>query len=265
MARIRSIKPEFWTSEQIANLSPTARLLFIGVWTFSDDGGVHPASMMRLKMEVFPADKCSLAQIAGWVEEIIGQGLMGEFSSQGRMYWHVTGWENHQKIDKPTRRHPGPFDDGSESSRREVDEPSPPESSGEESSGEDVQEACTSDLHDSHTQTPEEQSWDLFWNTAVRKTGKQRALNAWKEALERIKRDRRVLMSEARKWLQGRWEAYNASPKANGTFSWHPATWLNGGNYDDDDAQWQDDGRSESNQQPCVGIDPAKFRKGGTT
>ena len=42
MARIRTIKPEFWTSEQVVDCSPTARLLFIGLWNFCDDGGVHP-------------------------------------------------------------------------------------------------------------------------------------------------------------------------------------------------------------------------------
>jgi hypothetical protein len=33
MARIRSIKPEFFTSISIADLSRDARLMFIGMWT----------------------------------------------------------------------------------------------------------------------------------------------------------------------------------------------------------------------------------------
>ena len=41
MARIRSIKPEFWTAEQVMECSPMARLLFIGMWNFCDDGGNH--------------------------------------------------------------------------------------------------------------------------------------------------------------------------------------------------------------------------------
>ena len=54
MSRIRTVKPEFWTSEQIIACSPIARLLFIGLWNFCDDNGVHPASYIRLKAEVFP-------------------------------------------------------------------------------------------------------------------------------------------------------------------------------------------------------------------
>ncbi len=37
--RIRSIKPEFWEDEDVANLAPSARLFFIGLWNLADDGG----------------------------------------------------------------------------------------------------------------------------------------------------------------------------------------------------------------------------------
>lgn len=37
MPRIRTIKPEYWTSEQVLDLSIPARLAFIGLWNFCDD------------------------------------------------------------------------------------------------------------------------------------------------------------------------------------------------------------------------------------
>jgi hypothetical protein len=40
MAKIRGIKPEFWTDDSLVELSVAARLFFIGLWTFSDDNGV---------------------------------------------------------------------------------------------------------------------------------------------------------------------------------------------------------------------------------
>ena len=76
MSRIRTVKPEFWTSEQVVELSPTARLLFIGIWNFCDDQGIHPASAKTLKMEVFPGDDFSVAEIEAMVSEILNQGLM---------------------------------------------------------------------------------------------------------------------------------------------------------------------------------------------
>ena len=108
MARLRTIKPEFWSSEQIMELEPLARLAFIGLLNFCDDGGVHPASLKTLKAELFPSDDLAISEITSFVEQMIGQGLVIEFKAEGKQYWHVTGWQKHQRIDKPTFRHPRP-------------------------------------------------------------------------------------------------------------------------------------------------------------
>lgn len=142
MARIRTIKPEFWCSEQVAECSPTARLLFIGLWTFSDDGGVHPASLARIKMEVFPGDSITHEQVLDLIEELKNNSLLVEYEVHGKMFWQVTGWQ-HQKIDKPTYKHPRPdgvvpstprsaVADTSANDRRAISETSPPECNGEE-------------------------------------------------------------------------------------------------------------------------------------
>lgn len=134
MARIRTVKPEFFTSEQVADCSPTARLLFIGMWCFCDDGGVHPASVKRLKMEVFPADSMNEKQIIGYVDELIKSELLTEFvGDDGKSYWQVTGW-HHQKIEKPTFRHPQKSSD-SPTIRRPFADHSPTEGNGRESKG----------------------------------------------------------------------------------------------------------------------------------
>lgn len=105
MARIRSIKPEYWTSEQVMGVSRDARLLFIGLWNFCDDGGNHPASAITLKAEVLPGDDVTAATVMQWVDELIEQQLLVEYEVDGREFWHVTGW-HHQRIDQPTLRHP---------------------------------------------------------------------------------------------------------------------------------------------------------------
>jgi len=108
MARIRTIKPEFWTSEQVADCSLTARLLFIGIWNFCDDHGVHPASFRRLKMELFPSDSISDGEIEALINELLLAELLNAYQVNGKGYWQVTGWAKHQKIEKPTYRHPLP-------------------------------------------------------------------------------------------------------------------------------------------------------------
>lgn len=108
MARIRTIKPEFWTSEQVMELSPMARLLFIGLWNFCDDRGVHPAAYKTLKAEVFPADDVTAAQVETWVGELLEQGLLVSFDVNDRDWWSVTGW-HHQLINRPSKsRYPEP-------------------------------------------------------------------------------------------------------------------------------------------------------------
>lgn len=111
MARIRTIKPEFWTSEQVVNCSIPARLLFIGMWNFADDSGVLPASVQRLKMQVLPGDDVSLESVREMMKELVNNGLVREYDVNGKVYWQITGFVYHQRIDQPTHRHPLP--DGS--------------------------------------------------------------------------------------------------------------------------------------------------------
>lgn len=126
------------------DLSITARLAFIGLWNFSDDRGVHPASAKTMKAEIFPSDDLSVQEVGALVAEMIQHDLVAEFEADGKRYWFVTGWVRHQKIDRPTYRHPAPpgngtsprhLDEPSSNSPRHLDEPSPPESRGEESIG----------------------------------------------------------------------------------------------------------------------------------
>jgi len=132
MARIRTIKPEFWTNEQIAECSPIARLLFVGLWNFSDDRGNHPASFKTLKMEIFPSDDFHVNKISAMVDELIKNGLLVLYEAEGKQYWHVTGW-HHQKIDKPNTKYPllnsgtirRPFGDHSTTAPRPFDDQSP--------------------------------------------------------------------------------------------------------------------------------------------
>lgn len=105
MARMRVIKPEFWTSEQIVSCSRDARLLFIGLLNFCDDAGLHPLSYQRLKMEVFPAEHFTIDEIQALVGELINAGLINVYYVEGKGYLIVTGW-HHQRIDTPTYRYP---------------------------------------------------------------------------------------------------------------------------------------------------------------
>lgn len=124
MARIRTVKPDFWVSEQVMNVTRDARLMFIGLWNFCDDAGNHPASHVAIKARVFPGDTdIEIHNLQEWMGELLGEGLVAEYEAGGHAYWHVTGW-HHQRIEKPTEPRyplfpddspttPGGFPDGS--------------------------------------------------------------------------------------------------------------------------------------------------------
>lgn len=97
MARIRSIKPEFWIDEKIVDLSMAARLLFIGIWNFADDQGYIEHKPRRIKMQVFPGDDIDIEKL---IDELIDVGLVAEFDSPLGPLLHVRNWQRHQRVDK---------------------------------------------------------------------------------------------------------------------------------------------------------------------
>lgn len=120
MARIRSIKPEFWTSAQVMECSALARLLFIGMWNFADDAGRMTYSAKTLKAQIFPSDDISVANVQRLVDELSTNGLVRVYEVDGRQYLHITGW-HHQKVDKPKEsKIPGPVAEQSSNDRRRV-------------------------------------------------------------------------------------------------------------------------------------------------
>lgn len=120
MSRIRTIKPEFWSSGQVMECSRDARLLFIGLWNFCDDQGRFPLSPKQIKALVFPGDEDLTSNaIRGLIDELSANDLLTIYSVGGKEFFEVSGWK-HQKIDKPQQpKYPAP-PEHSENVRRMV-------------------------------------------------------------------------------------------------------------------------------------------------
>ncbi|MBS0220100.1 MAG: hypothetical protein JSR91_05090 [Proteobacteria bacterium] len=73
MARIRTIKPEFFTSDDICALSPLARLLYIGLWCEADREGRLVWTPRVFKRRYLPDDACDADQVA---DELLARGLV---------------------------------------------------------------------------------------------------------------------------------------------------------------------------------------------
>lgn len=98
MARLRTVKPEYWTDENVGQCSMAARLLFIGCWNFADDHGGLSRSAKQLKAQVFPYDAIDCEPL---IQELIVAGLLIEYEVEGKKYLHIKGFRKHQKVEKP--------------------------------------------------------------------------------------------------------------------------------------------------------------------
>lgn len=108
MARIRSIKPTFWTDEKVVETSPWARLLFIGTWNFCDDEGRMEYSPKRLKMQIFPGDSVEVGELVG---ELVEKKQVFIYDVDGKQYLQVVNFQKHQHVDKRMpSKYPAPRD-----------------------------------------------------------------------------------------------------------------------------------------------------------
>ena len=95
MARIRTIKPEFFTSADIVALTPLARLFYVSLWCEADREGRLNWNTKTFKIRYFPADDCDIDALAG---EIINAGLVEIYEADGRKYAEILCFKNHQVI-----------------------------------------------------------------------------------------------------------------------------------------------------------------------
>lgn len=101
MARIRTIKPEFWTDEEIASLSEPAMLMAIGLLNYSDDEGWFNANPLLIKAAIFPLREPS-KNILGMLKELSGIGYIELFQgAENKQYGKVCNFSKHQRVDKP--------------------------------------------------------------------------------------------------------------------------------------------------------------------
>ncbi|HLS01472.1 MAG TPA: hypothetical protein VK054_05740, partial [Beutenbergiaceae bacterium] len=112
--RIRSIKPEFWRSTDISNLSIEDRLLFIGLWSYVDDNGVGRFDTAIIAADLFAHDLArdpieTLSRVSTGCNRLAEQGLLTLYRSENQDFVFITNWEAHQRVNNPNKpRFPRP-------------------------------------------------------------------------------------------------------------------------------------------------------------
>lgn len=93
--RIRTIKPEFWKHDRVAEMTYSARLLFIALWGMADRRGRLEDRPRRIKAECFPYDDCDVEAV---LHEIESFGFIDRYEAEGVRVIQVVSFEKHQRI-----------------------------------------------------------------------------------------------------------------------------------------------------------------------
>ena len=101
MARIRTIKPEFWGDEKMAALDPLTRLVFLGLISLADDRGRLLDNVKFLDGQLFPVSDESCA---GPLDTLAALLRIQRYTSEsGQSLIQIVNWRRHQKVDKPSK------------------------------------------------------------------------------------------------------------------------------------------------------------------
>jgi hypothetical protein len=102
MARIRTIKPEFWQNEDLASVSEHARLLAIALLNHADDKGCFLANPALVRAACFPFVEDS-KNVLRSLQELSNIGYIEIRECQGKAIGMVVKFLDHQRIDKPQK------------------------------------------------------------------------------------------------------------------------------------------------------------------
>ncbi len=212
MARIRTIKPEFFTSEDIVSLSPFARLLYIALWCESDKEGRMLWKPRTFKMRYFPADGVDIDSLC---TELVEAGLV-KLYGDGLAF--VPGFKRHQHINPRESASELPEPDASarvkHASTRDSDAQGGREGKGKRDTR--------------HDATGDEPGFAEFWTVYPNKKAKQDAVKAWSKLKPSDVLQASILkavlsQSQGEDWI-----------KEGGRFIPHASTWLNGKRWTDE-------------------------------
>lgn len=224
MARIRTIKPEFWTDGNVVKLSPLARLFFIGMWNFTlCDHGHVADDVFRLKLQILPIDDVNPEDL---LSEIMAAGRVQRISDgSGRSFLHIKRFEDHQKIDPrwKTRCPACAQVDSLLPTETQVSLSEPLRDSSELNLGRDGmgRESKKTSLKPGTSMV----EFETFWKSYPRKVGKTAAQKAFAKALKLTELETILLGVEAL-----RAEVAGKDPK----FTPHPSSWLSAGRWEDE-------------------------------
>ena len=217
MARIRSVKPEFWTDPDVVALPMVARLFLIGCLNFADDYGVLRDDPARLKLQIMPADDIDASAVVDALVE--ARFLVRMIAPDETKVLVIRTFVAHQKIDKRAVGRWGAPDDFTLNPHQSPPIPTNPAPGREGKGGDGSGEENILAIADRRPRYSE--PFASFYGAYPRKQKPREAERAHANALKRATAD------EIKVGLAASIEVWATWPADQRQFIPYPASWLN--------------------------------------
>lgn len=227
--RARNVKPSFFQNEELADIPPYGRLLFIGLWCCADREGRLEDRPRRIKACTFPYEEVDCDSL---LQQLADKGFIARYEVEGERYIQVTNFTKHQNphVKESASTIPAPCESG----------------------------ACTVPAPDQHHTSPADSlllipdspsliaeppippkrkrtgsrtpghGFAEFWVAYPRKVGKGAAERSWDKIRPNAELTRTILESVAAHRRTDQWR------KDGGQYIPLPATWLNQRRWEDE-------------------------------
>jgi hypothetical protein len=253
MPRIRTIKPEFFSHEELASKSAHARLLAIGLLTLADCKGRLRWVPMQVHSQVFPWEASVKIQVL--LGELIECDYVVHYEHEGKQYVEICNFTKHQRLSGKEAsfdsRLPSPDDKSSvlldkaggkksenlDASQGSGENPLGTGEQGNRGTGEHIPKIpgeATAKGKSKRVSVPSQAFLD-WYAIYPRKVARNAAIKAYEKAIKLIQAEHDFDRSEAVDWLNRKTEALvSVLIQKDEEFRPHPATWLNAGMYNDE-------------------------------
>jgi hypothetical protein len=94
MARIRTVKPDFFLDSDLCELSPLHRLFFQGLWCHADREGRLEDKPRELKVRILPYDAC---EPEAMLSDLAARGFIERYSAKGIRVIQICNFLKHQR------------------------------------------------------------------------------------------------------------------------------------------------------------------------
>ena len=232
-------------SEQVANLSKEAQLVFTWSIPHADDVGVLPRSHRTLKALIVPMWDCLLEDFDKFVKEITEQGLWREIEHGGQTFYAITKFRDHQTLKKdrqPQTKLDIIFDKDPKVTWQTLEDIMEALGFQMEDNGfqldteEKRREEKRSEKKRKSTRTETkiekkevESNFDTFWETYPRKVSKKKAQQTWSKIAPTGELFQAIIQGLEKAKRSPQWT------KDGGQYIPHPTTWLNQERWTDED------------------------------